>query len=208
LNKEILNSLRLRWARIVAYSFPFVEYVLHRRETIFQRTAESIYLSHKGVVLDVGTGTGRLPFILGKMESPQYCLGIDLNIVLLKNAQKNIEEANIDNRVSFAGADIQFLPLQDSSVGMAVSIASIQQWYNRKRGLEELYRVLKHHGVLLILVGPALLWFFDITRRNMRNQRNIKNILRTIGFREVFAEKVMVNEPKPGTNMLLLFALK
>jgi ubiquinone/menaquinone biosynthesis C-methylase UbiE len=100
-----------------------------------------------GDVLDVGCGSGQFTSILvNSLASFNSITGIDVDEEVLKNA-----------RESFPGKDIVFqtasshnLPFNDNSFDMAVISKALHHLENPERGLNEMYRVLKPGGWMLL----------------------------------------------------------
>jgi ubiquinone/menaquinone biosynthesis C-methylase UbiE len=201
---KIQERFQLWWAGLKAYTNPLFPLTLRQRELFFLRTAETICIyNERGIVLDVGTGSGRLPLLLAQVAPEIKCVCIDLNPVLLRNVQQISAERQINDRVLSILADVEALPIASLSVDLAVSIASFHQWHNRKEGIMELYRVLKKGGIILILVGARLMWLFDFFKGNLANSRNIKRLFETVGFKDV-----MTVRPESGSDFLLVFGRK
>jgi len=201
---KIPDRVRFWWAGLSAYTNPLFPFALRHREARFLRTVETIraYKEH-GIILDVGTGSGRLPLLLAQAAPKVKCIGVDLNLVLLQSAQRISSEKQVGDRILFVLADVQALPLASLSVDLAVSIASFHQWHNREKGIMELHRVLKNGGVILVLVGVCLMWLFDFFKRNLANSRDIKWLFETVGFKDVTITRL-----EPGSDSLLIFGRK
>lgn len=159
---------------------------MHQRETLFkQSVAAACLYSTRGTMLDIGTGSGRLPLLLSQMAPSITCIGIDINRILLEDANHYLLKGHRNGHISFICADAQSLPFPDQSFDWAVSVASLHQWHNRKNGIMELYRVLKNGGVGLVLVGPEIMWLFDSFRRKPANERDIKAVFHAVGFKDI-----------------------
>ncbi len=170
----------------MAYTNPFWQGVLHQREAVFKHSVGVICLySAHGKMLDVGTGSARLPLLLAQLAPEITCIGVDLNQTLIKEAQKRSIEDKCDDRVSFLCADAQELPFADQSFDWVVCVASMHQWHNRRKGVMEIYRVLKDGGVGLILVGIEIMQLFDFFNRNQNNDRDIGATFQIAGFKDV-----------------------
>jgi len=181
-------GVRSWWAHCVAYTSPFWQDVLRQRETIFEHSAAVVCLySAHGKMLDVGTGSGRLPLLLAQLAPEITCIGVDLKPILFKKAQQLCIEQRCGERVSFMCADALALPFTDLSFDWAVCVASIHQWRDRKKGITEMYRVLKEGGVGVILVGTEIMQLFDFFRRNTGNDRDIEAAFQNAGFRDIRA---------------------
>lgn len=180
------EAVRCWWAHCMAYTNPFWQDTLRQRETVFKHSVAvaCLYSTH-GTMLDVGTGSGRLPLLLAQLAPEITCIGVDLKPILLKEAQQRSIRDQCDDRVSFLCADAQALPFTDRSFDWVVCVASLHQWHDRKKGIIELYRVLKDGGVGLILVGTGIMRLFDFFNRNPTNDRDIGATFQIAGFKDV-----------------------
>jgi ubiquinone/menaquinone biosynthesis C-methylase UbiE len=103
-------------------------------------------------VLDVGTGTGRLPRIIAA-ACPQLSIeGLDLAPEMIATARALAAESSVAERVTFVVGDVAALPYPDSSVDLVVSTLSQHHWPDLAAGLRELRRVVRPNG---------LIWIYD-----------------------------------------------
>ena len=105
-----------------------------------------------GLVLDVGTGTARIPIAIlqaaGKKELAIHA--IDLSAEMLNLARKNIDNAGLSNRIMVHHLDAKKLPFDDGAYDMLIS-NSIVHHIPKPLGLfKELKRIVKKDGGMLI----------------------------------------------------------
>lgn len=100
------------------------------------------------VVLDVGTGPGRLLHELATRRPDLVLGGVDLSADMVAIART--AAARRASRVTFEVADVTALPQRDDSVDVVVSTLSLHEWPDRRRAVAELRRVLRPGGVLLV----------------------------------------------------------
>jgi ubiquinone/menaquinone biosynthesis C-methylase UbiE len=174
------------WAYCIAYTNPLWKDTLRQRGQQFKHIVlpACLYLA-RGAILDIGTGTGRLPVLLATMAPQVISIGVDPNDTLLRDAYQTACKYRCDDRVSFVKACAQELPFATGSFDMVISVASIHQWDERKKCIIELYRVLKDRGIGLILVGSGLMWLFDLVKRNLANDRDLNALFQAVGFKDV-----------------------
>ena len=95
-------------------------------------------------VLEVGVGTGKnLPYY----PVVKNCVGIDLSEGMLKHAKKLAVKKN----VKLVQADAQNLPFRDGYFDMVIATYVFCSVPNPVQGLNEIKRVLKPNGELLML---------------------------------------------------------
>ena len=106
------------------------------------------------VVLDIGTGPGRVPLLIAE-RCPQVRIeGIDLSDEMIHRARTRAMTASTStDRVRYTVADVAALPQPDNSVDLVVSTLSLHHWADVSAGLAEIRRVLKPGGTA---------WIYDV----------------------------------------------
>jgi len=123
-------------------------------------------------VLDVATGTGRLPLLLGRQEwFAGTIYGLDVAPAMLERAQAKIAAAGLAERVTFYEGDAGTLPWPDASFDLVTSLEALEFFPRPRRALAEMVRTLKPGGVLLVSKYPdgwaRALPFKGLTRRRI-----------------------------------------
>ncbi len=96
----------------------------------------------RAIVLDVATGTGRIPLRLLKQPNYQgHIIGVDRAAKMLTVAQR--DTADYTNRVSLIQADAMALPFASNSLPMVTCLEAMEFMPNPKTGLLEMVRVLQ-----------------------------------------------------------------
>lgn len=95
-------------------------------------------------VLDIGCGTGNFTFNLNKMGA--NIIGIDKSKELLKKAKFN----NYGNKISYINCNAEILPFENNSFDI-VTVLSAWHWFNRDKVNNEVWRVLKDGGYLIVM---------------------------------------------------------
>jgi ubiquinone/menaquinone biosynthesis C-methylase UbiE len=163
--------------------------VLWQRKPLFRRVAvSSCQHLAQGTILDMGTGPGTLPRLLAEVAPNIRVVGIDIEPVLLQDAQRDAFRDGVQSRASFLLADAHALPFLDGSFDMVLSIASLHLWHDRPKAINESYRVLKKGGVVSMLVGrrlvyPGRIWLLDFVTKG--SARYLKSVFENAGFEEV-----------------------
>jgi ubiquinone/menaquinone biosynthesis C-methylase UbiE len=117
--------------------------------------ARSLELIHAPLVLDVATGTGRLPRAL--LRQPPFegrVIGLDLSRGMLREAVRRT--AQFADRLTFIWQDADQLPFRDDTFDGVTCIEALEFTPDPQHALEELVRVLRPGGVLLVTnrIGP------------------------------------------------------
>ena len=101
------------------------------------------------LVLDVATGTGRLPRALLRQPSFQgRVIGLDLSRGMLREALSST--AQFRDRLTFIWQDASQLPFEDGTFDAVTCIEALEFMPDPLHVLDELVRVLRPGGVLLI----------------------------------------------------------
>ncbi len=97
-------------------------------------------------VLDVGCGTGNFSIKLAKMGCK--VVGIDMSEEMLKIAQEKVRGRNLN--IEFYKMDVLDLKFQDEYFDGIFSMAVFEFIQNPDRAMDEMFRVLRKNGHLLI----------------------------------------------------------
>ncbi len=97
-------------------------------------------------ILDIGTGTGYLARPLAKQGS--HLVGLDPSDKLLEQAKKLDQENNVS--VRYVTGQAENLPFKDNSFDV-VTAGQCWHWFDRKKAVHEVYRVIKKGGKLIIV---------------------------------------------------------
>jgi ubiquinone/menaquinone biosynthesis C-methylase UbiE len=100
------------------------------------------------VVLDVGTGPGRLLIELARRRPDLQLIGVDPASHMLALARRNIDAAGVT--ISLRAGEAAVLPVDDATVDVAVSTVTMHHWPDIAAGITELGRVLRPGGHLFV----------------------------------------------------------
>jgi demethylmenaquinone methyltransferase / 2-methoxy-6-polyprenyl-1,4-benzoquinol methylase len=101
-------------------------------------------------ILDVATGTGDFAVEAAKLN-PHSITGIDLSEGMLKVGRQKIESKNLSAIIELRKADSENLPFNDEVYDAATVGFGVRNFENLKKGLAEIFRVLKPGGVFVVL---------------------------------------------------------
>jgi ubiquinone/menaquinone biosynthesis C-methylase UbiE len=111
------------------------------------------------LILDVGAGTGRFPVaMLSDERFDGQIWGLDLSIGMLRKARERV--ALFGERCTLIWEDADALPFSDETFDAVVCLEALEFMPSPERTLDELMRVLRPGGVLLLTnrIGRAR-WF-------------------------------------------------
>lgn len=101
-------------------------------------------------VLDIATGTGDLAIMLAEATDAKIT-GFDLSAGMLEVGRKKVAEKKLDNRIEMIQGDAENMPFPDNSFDCITVAFGVRNFENLKKGLDEIYRVLKPGGKFIIL---------------------------------------------------------
>jgi ubiquinone/menaquinone biosynthesis C-methylase UbiE len=116
--------------------------------SLYRRVVADV--SHVGlpagsVVLDVGTGPGRVPRLVAAAYPTVEVEGVDLSPEMIARATSTANKTRTSN-LRFRLGDVAALPFADNSVDLVVSTLSLHHWDDPAAGLDEIVRVLGPSG--------------------------------------------------------------
>ena len=122
-------------------------------------TVDAFGIMPNMTVIDLGCGTGAFTVELAqRVGADGRVHAVELQAAFLQQARQRVQSAGLQNRVHFHHCGAYALPLETSSVDLAIVIATLSQIPNKLVALSELRRVLKPGARLAIseeLLDPA-----------------------------------------------------
>jgi ubiquinone/menaquinone biosynthesis C-methylase UbiE len=112
---------------------------------------------HRQFVVDVGTGTARIPIELCRMEPLGRIVGVDLAREMLRVGRENVGSSGFSARIALQLARATALPFRDACSPAVVSNSLIHHLPEPARALREMTRVVARGGLLFVrdLFRPA-----------------------------------------------------
>ncbi len=102
------------------------------------------------IILDLATGTASLAIKLSELQVDKI-IAADFADKMLEIAQKKINEKQLSSVIQLAKEDVENLSFSNNTFDVVTISFGIRNVENYSKGLDEIYRVLKNNGVLLIL---------------------------------------------------------
>lgn len=123
-------------------------------------------------VLDVATGTGDLALGLARELHSARIVGLDISEGMLRRARLKAKQKGLQKRVDFVLGDGEWLPFSGGSFDAVTVAFGVRNFAHLRRGLGELYRVLRADGTLYVLetsmpTSPLLRHFYRIYTHNV-----------------------------------------
>lgn len=123
-------------------------------------------------ILDVGTGPGFFPIILGR--EGHSVTGIDVSGAMLEEARENCERYGVPSDLRIM--DAQSLDLPDGSFDLVVSRNVVWNLEDPERAYSEWLRVLRPGGLLMVFDGNHYLFLHDDDYAELDKDRGMGRI--------------------------------
>lgn len=117
-----------------------------RKKALAQLKGESI--EH---LLDVATGTADLAIAATKHLDPKRVTGIDISREMLRFGREKIKQQELNQTIELLHGDSENLPFEDNTFDAITVAFGVRNFENLEKGLEEMYRVLRKDGKVVIL---------------------------------------------------------
>ncbi len=118
------------------------------------------------VCLDLGSGRGNDVIRLAEEVGEKgYVYGIDISEGMIAKAKANLEKFEIGN-AEILNADLENLPIDDSTVDVVISNCTINHASNKQAVWNEVYRILKPGGRFIVSDIYAILPIADEYRND------------------------------------------
>ena len=113
--------------------------------------------SQAGLVLDVGTGTCRIPILIAQMRPTWQIWAIDLSENMLSLGAQNVKKAGLQEQIKLERVDGKQMPYRDSMFDMVISNSIVHHLPDPLPFFQEVKRLLKPGGGILVrdLIRPA-----------------------------------------------------
>lgn len=101
-------------------------------------------------VLDVATGTGDLAIAL-KSTGAKEIIGLDISPGMLEIGAEKIKSLSLDHQIKMVLGDGEKLPYEENYFDVATVAFGVRNFEQLELGLDEIFRVLRSGGKLVIL---------------------------------------------------------
>ncbi len=102
-------------------------------------------------MLDVATGTGDFAIMSARELKPDTLLGVDLSEGMMRVAREKVKKAGLEQTISFQQEDCLKLSFPNDTFDALTVAYGIRNFEDLDRGLQEMHRVLKPSGRLVII---------------------------------------------------------
>lgn len=136
-------------------------------------------------VLEIGFGPGQAIQEVAKLTPNGFVAGVDLSDTMVEQASKRNSAAIRSSRVLLQLGSESPLPFDTNKFNKVFAVNSMQFWSNPMAGLQEVMRVLKPGGRVVITIQP--MWAKTEEEVQIVAQQLVSQ-LRRVGFKQVHLE--------------------
>lgn len=101
-------------------------------------------------ILDVATGTGDFA-VQALSINPEKVTGMDISAGMLEVGKKKIKKLGYENKIELLKGDSENIPFGENTFNAVTVAFGVRNFENLEKGLQEIYRVLKPGGMVVIL---------------------------------------------------------
>lgn len=106
---------------------------------------------HPKNMLDVATGTGDVAIMACRELQPDKITGIDISEGMMNKGRKKIADLRLQNKITLEYGDSEELRYADDSFDAVTVAFGVRNFQNLEKGLQEMRRVLRRGGRIVIL---------------------------------------------------------
>jgi demethylmenaquinone methyltransferase/2-methoxy-6-polyprenyl-1,4-benzoquinol methylase len=103
------------------------------------------------ILLDVATGTADVALLAQKMLGPQKIIGIDISEGMLEIGRHKVHKAGLERCIELAKGDSEAINYPADTFDAVTVAFGVRNFENLEKGLQEILRVLKPGGRLVVL---------------------------------------------------------
>lgn len=130
-----------RWANIYDNSFPISFWLKRMQKDVLK----FIVRRPKLKILDVSCGTGELLLSLSRRIEKPSLFGVDISVNMLKIAEKKL-----GNKANLKYSSADKLPFKNDTFHYVITTEAFHHYTNQEKSIQEMKRVLKPNGRLII----------------------------------------------------------
>ncbi len=113
---------------------------------------------HPKQILDVATGTGDFAIQALKLN-PEKIIGVDISEGMLAKGREKILAKSLSEKVELIAGDSENLPFEQNKFDAVTVAFGVRNFENLEMGLQEIHRVLKPNGHVVVLEFSKPLMF-------------------------------------------------
>lgn len=115
-----------------------------------KKVVEIVGRNNPKQILDIATGTGDLAIMMSQLN-PDKIIGLDISAGMLEVGKQKISKVNLSDKIDMVVGDSEAMPFKDNTFDAITVSFGVRNFANLGKGIQEIARVLKPTGVLVIL---------------------------------------------------------
>ena len=115
-----------------------------------KKVVEIVGKNNPKQILDIATGTGDLALMMAELD-PDKIIGLDISEGMLAVGKEKIAKVNLSKKIEMVVGDSEEMPFNDDTFDAITVSFGVRNFANLDKGIQEIARVLKPSGVLVIL---------------------------------------------------------
>lgn len=137
----------------IAFRYDFLNRLLSAGIDIRWRkkAIEELQTFKPQLILDMATGTGDMAIMIYQSLKPKQIIGIDLSEGMLNRGREKLNKLGLQDKIVFKQGDSERIDFQSNTFEAVTVAFGVRNYENLKKGLEEMLRVLKPGGKLVVL---------------------------------------------------------
>jgi demethylmenaquinone methyltransferase / 2-methoxy-6-polyprenyl-1,4-benzoquinol methylase len=102
-------------------------------------------------LLDVATGTADMALMAARILNPDQIIGIDISEKMLEIGRKKVEQQSLGTNIALYSGDGETINFPDNTFDGVMVAFGVRNFEHLEKGLQEIFRVLKPGGQLVVL---------------------------------------------------------
>ena len=115
-----------------------------------KKVVEIVGKNNPKQILDIATGTGDLVLMMASLN-PDKIVGLDISSGMLEVGKQKIAKAKLSDKIEMIVGDSEEMPFSDNTFDAITVSFGVRNFAHLNKGIQEIARVLKPTGVLVIL---------------------------------------------------------
>ena len=149
---------------------------------------ENLHLQPDDHVLEIGFGGGELIARMARIVTRGHITGADFSIDAVEVCRKRFDTLIGAGMIDLFCASVEKLPFHADSFTKVCTVNTIYFWPDPLAALDQIHRVLKDNGTILICFSPRSEMekqYFTRHGFTLFEPNEVKSLLSSAGFREV-----------------------
>jgi len=137
----------------IAHRYDFLNHFLSLNiDKIWRRKAvKSLSDIQPKAILDVACGTGDLAISMHEKYQPEILVGIDISEQMLEYGKRKLRKKGLDSKIQLEIGDSENINYPDKRFDAVTAAFGVRNFENLQAGINEMHRVLKAGGKIVIL---------------------------------------------------------